>query len=1354
MKYFIKEMLKIKALILITMSINANGQKITNENLFKNDLKFYHFNTSDGLSNNMINSIEQDSMGFIWIATQAGLNRYDGREFKNFTKENSSLTDSYIQQAYISDSGELYLATNSGISQYQKFEQNFNYIRPDSSTLSNSITSITKFQNNKFLIGDYTGGLHILENNKERKIIYQGKRYNSILSDYRISTVKASSDTVIWAGTYSNGSYKIELDSTNSVKKITKITTKRTNAIFIDSKRNIWIGSEDGVHIIQNSKNDTIHLKKQINQLNDDVVKCVAEDKKGHIWIGTRNGGINIIDIKTLFTKKTPLTIKYFNARNDGSSVYHRDITALKCDAGGNMWIGTGAGFDFVNPSGEQFTLLTTKLKNSSHLSNERITALSESFDKKIWIGTDGAGLNLYHPENGKIDNHPLPPDAKLSNNFVISLLEDSDKNLWIGTYRGGLNKYNFKTRVITHYLQGDISRGSDVRTIFQDKNNTIWVGTNRGGLYKYNSKTDTFQYIKVLGKIDIREIEQQNTNELWLATYGNGIIKYHIDKEEYTSYNNSNTNIPTNVIFSFEFIDENNILAGTMNEGMFILDITTKTAKIYTKSDGLSNNTISSITKDSEDLYWIGTYKGITMFNPINKEIKDLKNFNAIQNSEFNIGASLFSSNGVMYMGGNEGINIFRPEALQNIQQKTFNTVFKNLDFYNKSVTVSDSTQQVLDKAIQFKDTLKIDYNQALFSLDFASLQYPRSDNIEYSYLLEGYSDHWVNIKNANRINFSHLPPGNYKLILKTNPNDYVTSSKELYISIMPPFWRTIPAYISYFIIISLLIVFGLKYYSDKIKLKQSLVFEKNQRQLENELHEERLRFYNGFSHELKTPLTMILAPVESLLTEIRKKEQINSLRIIEKNAKTLLTRINKLLDFRQVEKGLNELKTDKHDLKVSIEKWITQYKHVADAKKINIQSKFDCKQAILFCDIEKIQIIFNNLITNALKYTAAQDTIKIILKTDKNGYQFSVTDTGSGIPAHILPHIFDWYYHSDEKHTKNGSGIGLALSKQFVELHGGKITAESIENEHTTFTIYLPKGEEKTSEKNIDFKYSEFEGLTTDLLNEEASLENRALLNTKAGRKLILLIDDNTDIHQYLASILKEKYDLLHALNGQEGINMAVKHIPDLIISDVMMPEKSGIDLTSALKNQEETTHIPIILLSAKDTQEAIIDGYQEGADDYITKPFSSSVLIARIQNLLYRKLEVLEKGITKDTNENPKCQQISLEKEFLLKFETTVYEYMQSQGKIVELISEKMGMSRATLYRKIKGITGKNITQHIRDIRLEKALSLIQFEGLTISQAAFEVGFNNPKYFRKIFKEKYGDLPSNYTLNRDLT
>lgn len=534
------------------------------------------------------------------------------------------------------------------------------------------------------------------------------------------------------------------------------------------------------------------------------------------------------------------------------------------------------------------------------------------------------------------------------------------------------------------------------------------------------------------------------------------------------------------------------------------------------------------------------------------------------------------------------------------------------------------------------------------------------------------------------------------------------------------------------------------MRYYAERLKLKNSLLFEKKQRVLEHELNEERVQFFTGFSHELKTPLTLIMAPLDDLLREITNSKHLKGIKMVQKNAKYLHEMISKLLEFRNAELNVNELNLESRTIVSPIKQWVEQYQPLAKHRGIKLKSDLPKSDFSAEIDLQKFHIIFNNLLSNALKYCRAKDQITVSLEEKQDEFELIVSDNGPGIPYEDQSHIFNWYYQSGENAKAQGAGIGLALTKRLVEDHKGTIHVLSSPGNGSTFSILIPK------------KASVFSSFLPEKINKEwipdhqpIQLERSINLDLKENREVLLIIDDNAQILEYLDNSLSEDYDLLFAKNGQEGFLKATKYIPDLIISDVMMPEKNGIDLCGMLKQNHGTTHIPVILLSAKDSIESITSGFSKGADDYITKPFKSPILKSRIRNLLDSKIRMRSYYLGKDIQSNEltstEKSAIDKEKSFLKELQSHILAGISQQTTDVDTISQAMGMSRTSLFRKLKALTGQNINQYIRTVKVQKAAYLIREENLGVAQAAYEVGFSSPKHFRKLFKEQYGYLPS---------
>ncbi len=1337
-------------------------------------LTFHLLDVESGLTHNVVNSLEQDSLGFIWIATIEGLNRYDGTNYLKFKKDyqniNSSLSNNHVAQIRIDPNGNLLIATDEGLNIYNSKLENFETYNLNGKPITSAISAITFGPQKEIILGsaDAEWGIKFMnQNGKVETLSNDPHNINSLSSNY-ISKLLVQGDSILWIGTSSGGLNKYDYRT----KKVTRVPLSNTDevsaisihALHSDNKGNLWIGSTSGLNVIT-TNGDNLHLKTSSvyeNGLSDGIVLALAEDNYNKMWIGTRNGGLNILDINPFLSKKK-VSIKWFLPKSDGSSVFNRTVSDIKKDREGNMWLGTSTGINYVNPRGEPIKRFQKNIDNPNGLAHDRIGTFAQKRDGKIWIGTDGAGLNLFDPKTGEFWKYiHNPKDAKsLSNDYIISLLEDKKNRVWIGTYRGGLNKMNPLTGHCQHYLQGRMEDGSDVRKIYEDINGTIWVGTNRGGLFKYIESEDKFEYIESLGKKDIRDIVSDSNGNLWMATYGDGILCYNLKLNSTITYNSTNTKgMTSNVVFCLLQLKNGEILSGTRFGGLIRLNPETKSAISFTENDGLSNNTISSIIMENETSVWLGTFDGISHYNTETNKIENLNTLNNIQRSEFNIGASLKDNYGYLYFGGNKGFNMFNPKNLKSNTESTYPLVFKDIHVLNKKVLVNSSAKDaVLNKSISYQDHITLNHNQSLFTIDFAVLKFPTSKNINYSYILEGFHNHWIENKNNGTANLSNVPPGNYTLKIKAKLGSGKEIFNQILITITPPFWKTYPAYFLYALLIISVIYIGLKYYSNHIKLKNSLLFEQKQRQLEQDFNQERIRFFTSFSHELRTPLTLILGPVDDMLLELRNKKHKDSLQLIKKNATYLFQSINKLLEFRKSEVGLSDLVIDKYNVPSIIKQLVENYLLIAHKKGIHLTYHLPKENFIAWFDLEKMQIIVNNLISNALKHTKEKGSIHVALNYDKEHFRITVEDTGSGINPEDFSHIFEWYYQSKSLPRKKGSGIGLALSKNFAELHKGTISVKSELGNGSTFTLSIPR------DKSL-FMISTLIENSTDTINEvELSPLNAwgpsSVKTNEAKKKLnieleedrlvLLIIDDNPDILNYLEGLLDNNFDLIFAENGQEGIDKAIKYVPDLIISDIMMPKKSGIDLCAILKKEMTTTHIPIILLSAKNNTESIKEGYETGADDYIVKPFNSEILRARVKNLIDSRVQLRayfleqEEPLNSFTKEQSKL--LDKEKAFLRKLETIILKNLKDGTASVKVITNEIGMSRTPLFRKIKAITGKNINDYITMVKLKKAASLLKHKELSVSQAAMEVGYNNPKYFRKIFKKHFGVLPSSY-------
>ena len=808
-----------------------------------------------------------------------------------------------------------------------------------------------------------------------------------------------------------------------------------------------------------------------------------------------------------------------------------------------------------------------------------------------------------------------------------------------------------------------------------------------------------------------------------------------------------------SNIVFAIHPVSETKIMVGTRYGGLILLNPESKEITAYTEKDGLNNNTITDIVQENKDYIWLSTYKGINRFSLESEEILDITSLNNFQKGGFGVECLLISKTGTVYAGGINGINYFDPKEFSR-KPKSYPLVLKDLIVLNKKVLVENKEEAILNASLPYQSSITLDHNENTFSVDFAALKFPEANNIEYLYQLKGHNEFWVKTQGVGSANFTNVPPGKYELEIKTDSPYSTNTSKILSITILPPFWATFPAYILYILVFGLILFVIGKYYSDRLKLNNSLIFEKKQRKLEHDLNEERLRFFTAFSHELKTPLTLIMAPVESLLGKVNKQETIENLNFIKRNAQNLYGRIDRLLEFRKTEEGLSQLVVGQHNLEKHIPQWTKNYKPLAKDKKIKLSLSILTPLEKFNCDLSKLEIIYNNLLSNAIKYSKWQGKVSIEAFIGNEELKIKVRNLGVGIKDEEINQIFEWYYRADNSLRKRGSGIGLALSKRFAELHQGNIQVQCESNSITQFTLSIPvnlcvnKQNAEVDEKDLENK------LAQESFKQPVIIDTKEKqLAGKEGKEIILIVDDNPEILMFLDSILKDDFDLIHSHDGEDGIKKALKHVPDLIISDVMMPKLDGIQLCSQLKRHHITSHVPIILLTAKSNIESISSGFSEGADDYVTKPFHPKILKTRIKAILENRKKLQDfllngnLDVPQDTFSEKTSGIIDSEKKFLLKIEELILTGCPEVKVNTNYLVKELGMSRTSLYRKIKAITGQSINEFIRDTKLKKAAKLIYQENYLVAEASFEVGFSSIKYFRKVFKEKYGYNPSEF-------
>lgn len=784
--------------------------------------------------------------------------------------------------------------------------------------------------------------------------------------------------------------------------------------------------------------------------------------------------------------------------------------------------------------------------------------------------------------------------------------------------------------------------------------------------------------------------------------------------------------------------------------------DRITETFTFYREKEGLSNDVVKSIEEDSDGNLWISTLKGISKFNPDLETFVNYTTSDGLQGNGFNLGASCLAQNGVMYFGGTNGMNLFLPDKIKKQSDESFPCLITDLKIFSRSIQPGERIRNrvILEKVIDETKSISIPHFIDNFAFEFAALNFAGADNIKYAYKMEGANGDWHYTDASRRYaSFSNLSPGEYTFKVRAANIEGIWSGQvtQLEVTIVPAPWKTTWAYSLYSLLFLSLIYLFRKYELARFKLKNELRLERLERQKNKELNEMKLRFFTNISHEIRTPLTLILSPIQELITSGDVRKQIrDQLRNINRNANRLLLLVNQLLEFRKQEAGHAELQVAKGNFVKFIMEIILSFKEFAQQRNIDFSFTHQPDEIDIWYDSSKMEKVFFNLLSNAFKFTPDGGKISIHITREQKIVRIVVEDTGKGISKEDLPHIFERFHKFDKDYSGNylGSGIGLALVKKLVELHHGTISAESEPEVFTRFVIELPTGVKHFKEEEIisDHKGGEHAMHYQIENDKEEDLENSILTATDDAPEL-LIVEDNNDVRKYLKKLFLPQYRILEAADGKAGWESALKHLPDLIISDILMPEMDGLQLCKKSKITLETSHIPVILLTARTSMLYRTEGFETGADDYITKPFDPNLLKLRVKNLITSRKRLREKFSQNIALEPHEITITTPDQNLLQRAIEAVEKHMDDAEFDVNGLAKEIGVSRPALYRKLPAITNYTPNEFIRIIRLKRAAQILAKVDLPISDVCHQTGFKTPKYFSKCFRDFFGVLPSEY-------
>ncbi len=1347
------------------------------------DLEFTHLTSQDGLASNSVFSILQDSKGFLWFGTYDGLCRYDGyniKVFRHIEGDTTSLNDNKIRALCEDKFGSIWIGTwSGGLSKYSPGTEKFtNYVHNKDaphSISSNTILALYFDESNFLWIGTNGGGLNKLD--LENQIFYHFRHDPhdpATISDDDVYSIIEGQDGKLWIGT--GDCHLNSFDRVSNKFQSFYLTTKgierylndRVCSLLEDSAGNIWVGTTgNGIFQFNMWTNNILqNLYETKNFICSNYIWKIIKDRDGLFWIGTENGGLG---------KFNPLTNEFKCFQKDSKNprgLNDNSIISIYEDRSGILWYGTwNGGVNKYNKFEKKFKKYSHDSENPYTLSANSIFAIYVDNYGDLWISTDLYGLNRMRKGGNQFEhyfNNPQDPNS-ISSNTIYSICEDKYNNLWIAG-EGGLSKFNRNANNFQHFKHNpeDSSTicANRISQIFCDSRGNVWIGVAGGRLDKLAKGEKGVIHFwhnpnnkKSISKELIFDFAEDINGNLWIGTWGGGLVMFDTEKEEFIHYRNDPQNefsLSNNEV-SVIHLDKTGVFwIGTNGGGLNKFDIQKRTFKRYSEKNGLPSNVVCGILEDDHSSLWISTYKGLSMFDTKKESFRNFSIEDGLQGIEFNNWAYFKDSDGKMYFGGTNGFNVFHPDSLKdntNIPQ----VVITNFQLLHKPVAVGFDplwNRTILEKSISETELIELSHDDNIISFEFAALDFRNPIKNKYAYILEGFDEEWTNTDGRLRyVTYTNLNPGEYNFRVKGSNNDGIwnETGASLKLIVNPPWWATWWAYALYGIIIILIVVTVREYDLNRQRLKQELILEHKHAEKLEEIDHMKSRFFTNISHEFRTPLTLILGPAEKILTSCKDENSLKQAGLIRKNANRLLDLINQLLDLSKLEAGKLKLQASNSNLSSFIKGIVMTFESIAETKDITLKIRLEKEDVEAYFDKDKMQKILTNILSNAFKFTPEGGKITVrLIETDNTSVIISVRDTGVGISKDNITKLFDRFYQVDSSHTREheGTGIGLALTKELVELHRGKITINSIESEWTEVSIELPLGKNHLKDDEIIECFDAGKELS-DVLDEDYLTETAEELTEKAldsDKNFVLVVEDNADVREYIRESICNEYQIIEAINGEQGLRKAEKIIPDLIISDVMMPKIDGIELLKRLKSDSKTSHIPLILLTAKSAQSDKLEGLAVGADAYLTKPFDINELQVRIKSLIEQRRMLQLKFSSGDfIPEREEKKLNKLDEQFMNRLRGIIDLHIAEEEFSIDQFGKEAGMSRSQVHRKLKALTGRSPSQYLRLIRLSRAKNMIEEQKGTVSEIAYSVGFSSPAYFSRCFKSEFGYPPS---------
>lgn len=1319
-------------LFILLLLFEVHGAEAQNS-----QLDFSHLSTSHGLSNIHVTDIAQDEMGFLWFGTQNGLNRYDGNTFKvykNNPQDSRSIAGSSVNCSLIDRKGNLWIGTTQGLSLYSREKDHFINFGETPLLSQNNIRCLYEDKNGFLWMGTRMGLVRYDSRTGEAKIYTKD---NSNLSHNIVRAIYEDKNGKFWIGTFNGLSYFDPLqgkcrnfnlnpgyagDPDNNL--VTSILPSSSDSI-------IYVGTETGfcrfnIHTCRHQ----VFRKENTPGILNNVIKTMTRIDEQTVWLGT-DGGL-------LIREDGRFRSVLYNPFED-NTLPNNVVWKIYQDNAGILWVATNNGIGKYNPQNSMFSFIKLVSPEAPQYHGLNIHDFLFQDDANCWVSTQ-YGLADYNLKNGALTWFNSTNTQNGTLNPYRSLYLDKQQNLWIGASEG-LTCFDTRKRMYINLNRFDIPKTKYTNWIAPVNDQVFWIGDLFGNLIRYNLAYNGSQLAGIETDsyyIDggVWGLAADSDANVWIASK-KGLVKFMPESNKFYNYSeNAKSNFPANPNISCMHKDKNGKIWIATDKGLYSYNSQNDT---FDKTGAIADQiTLYRIEDDEKGNLWLASNKGILKYELQTGRLSyhDLsfhKNF--LQSINASSGKD---TEGNIYFGGIDGFIRFHPDRIH-LRESNSRLFITDIKLFSKSLAVDDD---ILTRQAPLTGKITLPHHKNGLAFSFALLDYTAPELTEYEYRLENFDKEWIKTSEANnQAIYSNLAPGKYTFRVKAYTAGGSVNAREasLELVLRPPWWRTGWAMLLYLVLLSVTVFTIRKQRQSKRALKTALGKEILEREKTEEVNQIKLRFFTNISHEFRTPLSLLLGPLDNMLAEKPDEKNKKRLMLMRQNAERLLRLINQIIDFRKIENQKMDINLEQGELIAFARNIFNSFMELAEKKKLDLLFETTESRIPTLFDADKMDKILFNLLSNAIKFTPEGGEVTLSVALYNKEIEISVKDSGIGIPEKDIFHIFDRFYQVKEHHsvTSNSSGIGLTLVKEFVELHGGDLQVRSAENEGSCFTIILPH-KPVTAGTLPETK-------TADGIPENEVKENG--LRTDADKKTVLMVEDNEEMREYILFELTDTFRILTAGNGREGLALAEKENPDLVVSDIMMPVMDGYELCKRLKTGFVTSHIPVILLTAKSAEESVIKGYDAGADAYIGKPFNIRILKSRIENLIYQR-EVIKEAHRRSIITTPKAyDKQSPDEIFLGKLVKLIENNISDPELNIQKVCDELGISHMQLYRKLKALVGQNINEFIRTIRLKKAAQLLTVKGFNVSEVMFEVGFNSRSYFSKCFNELYGMYPKEY-------